>query len=395
MKMGSDDDPLRGGTPLDAVLRMTQKALNGELVGEEQVNGLPVRHYRIDSSATNAATLAFDDNALHKRATELKLTGGDAFLAVEGNYLVKLAVDYEGLVSEYGTTGKIHLNFDLTHPTPQPVVEVPKGCDASLAAKELPKQVGQAIKLESGMFTAKAPAGRITSAITLTMNGNDSAGKQVSGDLILRHEENLAQRRSVSSIEGVRMAEKMGLSQAAASAVRKISVYKIGGDYYAYFQGKQVQDYSCATIKSEVGLETLQMLDPNIELGVKTLEWLLYGVSLEQSTRGAITLERYKLDADVTNKVITQAYRTGVNLPVLVQGTAVMARRKFTVADMTNSTTPDGRDLVYMQHLEATYNGTYKSMDFTGMMKVIYDFALPDSGVDIALPGACLNATGS
>ena len=62
---------------------------------------------------------------------------------------------------------------------------------------------------------------------------------------------------------------------------------------------------------------------------------------------------------------------------------------------MTNSTTPDGRDLVYIQHLEAVYNGAYKSLDFTGRLTVTYDFALPDAGVEITLPPACLNATSS
>jgi hypothetical protein len=390
-----DGDPFRQTAPPEALLQTTQKMLYGHLLGQEEINGIPVNHYRIDPGASNAAALAAEDYYVHERALALKLVGGDVYLAAEGNYLVRFSADYAGKITEFNFNGKARLEFNLTRPTKETVVQLPQVCADSSALGESPVTVGKAKRLEFMPFEGRTAAGLVASAITLTLSGKNTKGQPMSGGVAVRYAEDQVKQRKVAVIEGPRLYEFMSLPRSATAVFKRMSIYQIGGAYYLVAEGQRARDVRCVNVERDQGRKALDWVRPDIQAGWLTNGYVLYGVYIETETVNGIEAEHYRLDAKATNRVVAQG-TTPVNRgPDLVRGDAYIARKRVSAADLVNGAAPIAKDSLIPVRLSAEYEGAFETLDLIGHLVIAFDLTMPQSGVEIQLPATCQNASGS
>lgn len=103
----------------------------GTLVGDEVVNGIPSKHYKVDVAAYEAMAAA---NGM----TDLKLKQGDVWLASQGDYVTRLNVSGNGKLSNLVNktfTGDFTLSMELTGVNNSPEVVLPANCARAI---ELP-----------------------------------------------------------------------------------------------------------------------------------------------------------------------------------------------------------------------------------------------------------------
>jgi len=119
----------------------------------------------------------------------------------------------------------------------------------------------------------------------------------------------------------------------------------------------------------------------------------LRGVIKKTAVAGNMTVESIVFNHGVANNNANQGKSN--ETPVLLEGTGLVVHRHFIAGEPAVTPPAAGSDFVYLQHLDAIYEGTPKILNVTGRITVAYDFALPESGLDISLPAACQNPTNS
>jgi hypothetical protein len=87
-------DQLRSGLSADVFLTglTGSNKFYGTLVGEETVNGIPSRHYKLDAAAMNALA--------KKNGVSGTINSGDVWLAKDGNWVTRLTTDVNGDLSK-------------------------------------------------------------------------------------------------------------------------------------------------------------------------------------------------------------------------------------------------------------------------------------------------------
>lgn len=99
----------------------------GTLVGDEIVNGIPTRRYRLDAETINA---------LAKRSgATAELKSGDAWIATQGGYIVRLVVDGAGdLAARAGVdfTGDARITVNVSNLNNVPAIQLPGQCNTPM-----------------------------------------------------------------------------------------------------------------------------------------------------------------------------------------------------------------------------------------------------------------------
>ena len=114
------------GLSADALLSQLigSNKIYGTLVGNETVNGIPTRRYRLDARAIN--TLA------KRKGATVELKSGDMWIATQGGYIVRLAVDGAGkLAAAAGVdfSGNVSITVDVSNLNRVPAIRLPGQCN--------------------------------------------------------------------------------------------------------------------------------------------------------------------------------------------------------------------------------------------------------------------------
>ncbi|MDW8352588.1 MAG: hypothetical protein RML99_11830 [Anaerolineae bacterium] len=119
-------DQLSAGFSADAFLSQLTGSdkIYGTWLGNETVNGIPTKRYRLDVKTINAL-------ARQRRATA-QLKSGDVWIATRGDYVVRLVVDGSGnLAAGTGVdfSGNVNLTLNVSDVNRVPPVQLPSQCN--------------------------------------------------------------------------------------------------------------------------------------------------------------------------------------------------------------------------------------------------------------------------
>ncbi len=96
----------------------------GTLVGNETVNGIPTRHYKLDVKTINALA--------RQRGATAQLKSGDVWIATQGDYIVRMVVDGTGnLAANTGVdfSGNVNLTLNVSDLNRIPPIQLPSQCN--------------------------------------------------------------------------------------------------------------------------------------------------------------------------------------------------------------------------------------------------------------------------
>jgi hypothetical protein len=126
-----------------------------EFVGEEEVNGVDVYHYR------------FDETNVESSENELRELEGDVFIAQDGNYVVRMVVDGVGTMDLFDEgadeEGTVHLEYNVTDVGADIEIEIPEGCEET--GSEFPMMEDAANQASFGGFTSYETAASVDEVV--------------------------------------------------------------------------------------------------------------------------------------------------------------------------------------------------------------------------------------
>lgn len=96
----------------------------GTLVGNETVNGIPTKRYKLDVKTINALA--------KQRGATAQLKSGDVWIATQGDYIVRLVVDGTGnLAANTGVdfNGNVNLTMNVSDVNRIPAIQLPSQCN--------------------------------------------------------------------------------------------------------------------------------------------------------------------------------------------------------------------------------------------------------------------------
>jgi hypothetical protein len=353
-------------TPFESLLQMTQRFLYGSLVGEEEVNGVPVRHYVLDEAAFNAAALADDSQEVRNTLGKVKLTGGDVYLARDGNYVVRLGAGYQGTVQglEPGLSGDLRLDFDLTRPEGENGVGMPEACAIAEAREKLPKAVGKAQRLTVLPFSPLNVAqGRVLKVTVAITEPEHMTGVNGSGNVSIQYVEDVAKQSKSMTVTGVDFQASRELPDLGLPGTGPVTFYVVGDGAYVAIPGKDVQSAVCRSLPPERASAVLNMFAPVTLVGKLADLDVLYGVPARNEKVNGITVSHYRLDATATNDAMKKVSSAANPPSQLVKGDAYIARSGG-----------------YLVRLSAEYEGT---------ATLLFDLSTSPRGVGIEMPATC------
>jgi len=106
----------------------------GTFVGDETLNGTPVKHYVIDGGAFLAAAQASSDPNLHLFGQSLRsATDADLYVAADGGYPVAYRGGYSGTFEPLTFDGDFTVQVDLTGINNNTPVTLPAACDKPIS----------------------------------------------------------------------------------------------------------------------------------------------------------------------------------------------------------------------------------------------------------------------
>ncbi|MFN4293725.1 MAG: hypothetical protein ACK4JD_06310 [Thermoflexales bacterium] len=119
-------DQLSGGLSAEAFLSQLtgSNQIYGTLLGNATVNGIPARHYKLDVKAINARA--------RQRGATAQLASGEVWIAVQGDYIVRMVVDGKGnLAASTGVdfNGKVNLTLNVSDVNRIPAIQLPNQCN--------------------------------------------------------------------------------------------------------------------------------------------------------------------------------------------------------------------------------------------------------------------------
>jgi hypothetical protein len=107
----------------------------GTLVGEEDRDGMTVRHYVIDGDEFLAAAQSSSDPNVNRFAQALTgATDGDLYVSAEGGYPVAYSGGFSGSFEPLGFEGDLSVAIDLTAVDGAGEVTLPGACDRPIPA---------------------------------------------------------------------------------------------------------------------------------------------------------------------------------------------------------------------------------------------------------------------
>jgi hypothetical protein len=104
----------------------------GEFVREEKINGINTKRYKLDAATMQKL------NAKSKSSNRFKgkMTKGELWVAVDGNYLVRISQEGSGTITklfqQQDYTGKFAVQYDILAVNKKVNVALPKSCDKPL-----------------------------------------------------------------------------------------------------------------------------------------------------------------------------------------------------------------------------------------------------------------------
>jgi hypothetical protein len=372
----SEDPFLYHSTPPDTLLLTTQKNLYGTWLGDETLNGIAVRHYAIDAEASNAAALRNEEWDTRELARVLKLTGGDLYLAAQGDYLVRFSAGYAGKLEQYGFDGKARLEFDLTRPQPGASVNVilPLSCANAAVRAKLPETIGKAVQLHPWMLDDKTRNGALKSNVSMMLSGTDKQGQRVNGSLTMALARD-GDGRQVLMFEGAQLS-RLNLFPDDIPGFRRLSIYTVGDALYMLAEAAGARRV-CERLPVRGSGGENSSPEPEDLLYMTMSVDTLYGIPLRDEKVNGILSWHFRLDPAATNSAMAQMDNGNRHVPRLVSGDVYIAQ-----------------DAEYMTRMIATYEGELDDMDFSGRMTMRYDLSTPQK-VQIALPRECQAANAS
>ena len=107
----------------------------GTLVGEETLNGMPVRHYSINGEEFLAAAQGSSDPNVSLFAQSLRsATDADLYVATDGGYPVAYRGGFSGTFEPLKFEGDLTVQFDLTGVNGEAEISLPGSCDRAISA---------------------------------------------------------------------------------------------------------------------------------------------------------------------------------------------------------------------------------------------------------------------
>jgi hypothetical protein len=102
----------------------------GTFVADEVLDGMPVKHYRMDGAAFLAAAQATGDPTVSGFAKSLRsASDGDLYLAADGGYPVAYRGSFSGAFDPLAFDGDLTVAIDLTGVNTNTPVTLPSACD--------------------------------------------------------------------------------------------------------------------------------------------------------------------------------------------------------------------------------------------------------------------------
>jgi hypothetical protein len=103
---------------------------HGTLVGDETLNGVPVRHYVIDGPTFLAAAQGSDDPTVNSFAQSItSASDADLYVAADGGYPVAYRGGFSGSFAPLKFDGDVAVQIDLTGINTSTPVTLPSACD--------------------------------------------------------------------------------------------------------------------------------------------------------------------------------------------------------------------------------------------------------------------------
>lgn len=116
------------GSGLSAEVFLAQLTGNDKIygapVGNETVNGIPTRRYRLDVKTINALA--------KQRGATAQLKSGDVWIAARGDYIVRMAVEGAGNVAAntgVDFNGNFNLTLNVSEVNRIPAIQLPSQCN--------------------------------------------------------------------------------------------------------------------------------------------------------------------------------------------------------------------------------------------------------------------------
>ncbi len=107
----------------------------GTLVGEETLNGMPVRHYSINGEEFLAAAQGSSDPNVSLFAQSLRsATDADLYVATDGGYPVAYRGGFSGTFEPLKFEGDLTVQIDLTGVNGEAEISLPGSCDRAISA---------------------------------------------------------------------------------------------------------------------------------------------------------------------------------------------------------------------------------------------------------------------
>jgi hypothetical protein len=106
----------------------------GTLVGDETLDGMPVRHYVIDGGTFLAAAGASSDPAVATFAQSLsEAADADLYVAADSGYPVSYRGGFSGSYAPLGLDGDFGVAVDVTGVNTDPTITLPGACDRPIS----------------------------------------------------------------------------------------------------------------------------------------------------------------------------------------------------------------------------------------------------------------------
>ncbi len=347
--------------------------LHGVLVDEETINGIPTLHYQLDVEKTRAAArLGGKESALQAAET---LSGGDLYVAVDGNYPVKFVATYEGALPQFELQGLATLSFELQELNQGTEVVLPLECQADTGGQP-PAELEE---LEFKPIEDSVKVETLRSVITLDFNGQSTEDNPVKGEMIIDVISNEPEEQRAMVMEGSALLDVMGEDELAGVKPQRIGAYLLDGAAYLLIQGEEGGMNVCLKSSDTSKAPDFSSLSPQGLLSSFAEDQQLVGRFAGEETINGIPARHYVLDAEATNaaaaKSSNRATREAAKVQQLVAGDVWMAS--------------DGG---YAVKFAADYQGTIQAFDFIGDLRLEFEIFDLNSGIQVTLPKACENA---
>lgn len=119
-------DQLSSGLSADVFMSQLtgNNKIYGTFVGNETVNGIPTRRYKLDTATINALA--------KKNSANVQLKGGDVWIATQGDYIVRLNADGVGnLAANAGVdfNGNANITLNVSDVNRVPDIQLPGQCN--------------------------------------------------------------------------------------------------------------------------------------------------------------------------------------------------------------------------------------------------------------------------